>query len=61
METLWVGLLNINGTRDVGKRSVKQKKVQVCYLQEMHSDVVNGVDLGDLVERGKCVEPWDKF
>ena len=39
METLRVGSLNINGTRDVGKRSVlgeyvKQTKGQVLFLQE---------------------------
>ena len=42
-------MLNINGARDAGKRSVlgdyvKQKKVQVLFLQETHSDVLNDVD-----------------
>jgi hypothetical protein len=39
METLWVGSLNINVARDVGKMSVlgeyvKQNKIQVLFLQE---------------------------
>ena len=50
METLRVDSLNINGARDVGKRSVgeyvKQKQVQVLFLQETHSDVLNEVDWG---------------
>lgn len=51
METLRVGSLNINGARDAGKMSVlgeyvKQKKVQVLFLQETHSDVLNEVDWG---------------
>jgi hypothetical protein len=50
METRRVGSLNINGARDVGKRSVlgegicKTKEVQVLFLQETHSDVLNEVD-----------------
>ena len=67
METLWVGSLNINVARDAGKTSVlgeyvKPKKVQVLFLQETHSDVVNEVDLG-LWWKGASVLnlKWDKF
>lgn len=44
-----VGTLNLNGARDVRKRStlyelVKLKNIDVMFLQETHSDVCNEVD-----------------
>lgn len=51
MEVLKIGSLNINGTRDQGKRGLlmeylKDKKVKVILLQETHTDVYNDVDWG---------------
>ncbi len=46
METLRIGSLNINGGRDSSKRAlvkeiVEQKKFNIVFLQETHSDVAN--------------------
>ncbi len=46
METLRIGSLNINGGRDGSKRAlvkeiVEQKKFNIVFLQETHSDVAN--------------------
>ena len=44
-----VASLNINGARDCGKRAklyelVKQKRLDVIFVQETHSDVSNAAD-----------------
>lgn len=46
MDVLRVGSLNINGGRDGCKRAlvfetIKQKKRNVIFLQETHSDIAN--------------------
>ena len=51
MEVLRVGSLNINGGRDRNKRAwvlevIKQKRLNVVFLQETHSDEENEVDWG---------------
>lgn len=49
MDVLRVGLLNINGGRDGHKRAlvseiVEQKNLNLIFLQETHSDIVNEVE-----------------
>ncbi len=56
METLRIGSLNINGGRDSSKRAlvketVEQKKFNVVFLQETHSDVANETE-GNLWWKG---------
>lgn len=51
MQGLRVGSLNVNGGRDRHKRAmvtevVKQKKLDVIFLQETHSDQTNEADWG---------------
>ncbi len=41
--------LNVNGARDIGKRFklyeiIKQKKIDVLFVQETHSDIPNSSD-----------------
>ena len=49
MSAIRVGSLNINGARDVQKRMllyelIKQKNIDVVYVQETHSDCMNAID-----------------
>lgn len=51
MEVLRVGSLNINGGRDGCKRAlvfetIEQKKLNVIFLQETHSDIANELEWG---------------
>ena len=51
MDKLSIGILNINGGRDQNKRllvsqMVSQKKLDIIFLQETHSDINNEVDWG---------------
>ena len=51
MDKLSIGTLNINGGRDQNKRllvsqMVSQKKLDIIFLQETHSDTNNEVDWG---------------
>ena len=51
MDKLNIGILNINGGRDHNKRllvsqMVSQKKLDIIFLQETHSDINNEVDWG---------------
>ena len=51
MGFLNIGSLNINGARDLGKRMllaelIKQKSLQITFLQETHSDVRNEAEWG---------------
>lgn len=51
MEKIKVGSLNINGGRDGQKRAVileiiSQKRLNVVFLQETHSDKHNEIDSG---------------
>lgn len=51
MEVLRVGSLNINGGRDECKRAlvsetIEQKKLNVIFLQETHSDIANEFEWG---------------
>lgn len=51
MEVLRVGSLNINGGRDGCKRAlvletIEQKKRNVIFLQETHSDIANELEWG---------------
>lgn len=51
MEVLRVGSLNINGGRDGCKRAlvletIEQKKLNVIFLQETHSDYANDLEWG---------------
>lgn len=44
-----VSSLNINGARDIRKRFqlfeiIKQKKIDVLFAQETHTDVLNSAD-----------------
>ncbi len=49
MSAVRVGSLNINGARDIQKRMlvfelIKQKNIDVMYVQETHSDCINATD-----------------
>ncbi len=49
MEALRIGSLNINGGRDSVKRAIvyetiEQKKLDIVFLQETHSDLMNEVE-----------------
>lgn len=57
MQALRIASLNVNGGRDAHKRAlvsqlVQQKRIDVAFLQETHSDTVGGT---------VCSKPWDKF
>lgn len=49
MNEVLLATLNVNGARDVRKRTIiyeviKQKNIDVTFLQETHSDLKNAVD-----------------
>lgn len=49
MSEVHLATLNVNGARDIRKRTtiyevIKQKNIDVAFLQETHSDVKNAVD-----------------
>ncbi len=44
-----IASVNINGARDIRKRAIlyevfKQKKIDIIFLQETHSDIKNAVE-----------------